>query len=77
MENLIQQIIKNSGKTQADFAKAVGVAQPTIIKWIKGKGINAKYLQALADASQGQVTVEQLAKALDHRNRPNQKETKK
>ncbi len=64
---LIKKAVKICG-SQNNLAKLTGISQVSISKVLKGGGINAKYIQAISDATNNQITVEQLVKALDHRN---------
>lgn len=42
--------LSESDKTQAELAKALGVSQPTVSDWLKGKfSPNAKKLRAISD----------------------------
>lgn len=42
--------LSESSKTQAELAKALGVSQPTVSDWLKGKfSPNAKKLRAISE----------------------------
>ncbi|MDH2998087.1 transcriptional regulator [Pasteurellaceae bacterium LFhippo2] len=47
-------------KTQSALAIACGVSQVTIVKWLNGGGIKAKYILRIVEATNGKVTAEEL-----------------
>lgn len=68
MSDIIKEAVKICG-SQQKLATKCNVSQQAVGAWVrKKKGIKAKYLQAISDATNNQITVEQLVKALDHRN---------
>ena len=66
--SIVRKVIEICG-SQAELAKACEVSQQAVNKWLKGASVNGKYFQAISDATNNEITVEQLAKAFDHRNK--------
>ena len=46
--------------SQSALAKSCGVSQQTVGKWLKGGGISTVYVGRIIEATQGQVTLEDL-----------------
>ena len=66
LKEIFEKAIQING-SQQELARKIGVSQFTISRWLKGEGVNSKYIQALSDATKNEITVEELIKALDHR----------
>ncbi|WP_075290723.1 transcriptional regulator [Histophilus somni] len=63
MNKNIEKAISICG-SQENLAKACGVTQMAISKWLYGGGINAKYISLISKATGGQVTESELLKSL-------------
>ena len=65
-KRILQDVIDICG-SQEKLANSLGCSQGAISLWLKGGGVNSKYIQAISDATKNEITVEELVKALDHR----------
>ncbi|MEX4687693.1 helix-turn-helix domain-containing protein [Haemophilus influenzae] len=50
--------------TQKKLANACGVTQGAVALWLKGGGINGKYIPLIAKASNGKVTETDILRSL-------------
>lgn len=60
----IQKAVEICG-SQTALATACGVSQPSVIKWLNGGGISARYIPRIVKATNGAVSTEQLLAELD------------
>lgn len=63
MNNSIQKAVEILG-SQSALARACGVSQPTVNLWLKGGGISVTLAQKIENATNGQVTVYEIAKGV-------------
>ncbi|AOF53695.1 transcriptional regulator [Rodentibacter caecimuris] len=63
MNEIIKRVLDECGgqKKLANFCK---VKQPTVHRWLKGGGINGKYIHLIAKASNGKVTETDILRSL-------------
>ncbi|AZI13564.1 YdaS family helix-turn-helix protein [Avibacterium paragallinarum] len=64
MNKVLTKIIAECGGTQKSLAKKCGVSQMTVSYWLRGGGINAKYIPLIAKASNGKVTEAEILRSL-------------
>ncbi|SSX60354.1 Cro/CI family transcriptional regulator [Actinobacillus lignieresii] len=60
---------RKSGKiagSQAKLASACGVSHTAVKKWLRGGGIEAKYLLRIERATNGQVTIRDVCEELEN-----------
>ena len=50
------------------LARAVGVSQPSVVKWKNGGGMDVRHAVKIEDLTKGQVTVRQISDGIN----PNQ-----
>lgn len=50
--------------SQNKLAEACGMSQPSVIKWLKGGGISAVSAKKIEDATQGKVTMREVAEGV-------------
>lgn len=65
MNTVIQKIITLVG-SQKELADKVGVNQSAVSKWLGGGGIRSQYIPALVNASNGEVTTEEILRSLEN-----------
>lgn len=63
MNKAIVRAIDELG-TQVKLAKACGVSQQSVNKWLKGGGISAVSAKKIEDATQGKVTMREVAEGV-------------
>ncbi|OOF39076.1 transcriptional regulator [Rodentibacter mrazii] len=63
MNKIIKSVIDECGG-QKKLAKICNVKQPTVHRWLKGGGINAKYIPLIARATNGKVTESEILASL-------------
>lgn len=52
--------------TQQKLAEACGVKQQSVNKWLKGGGISAVLAKKIEDATQGKVTMREVAEGVNN-----------
>lgn len=60
MNTHIERAIQICG-SQSALARACGVSQPTVNLWLKGGGISASSAKKIEDATNGKVTMREIA----------------
>lgn len=63
MNEAIEKAVKILG-TQAKLAELCNVSQQSVHKWVKGGGISVTLAQKIENATNGQVTVYEIAKGV-------------
>ena len=53
--------------SQNKLAEACGVSQPSVIKWLNGGGISAVLAKRIEDATQGKVTMREIAEGCEEK----------
>lgn len=66
MNKAIAKAIEILG-SQNKLAEACGVSQPSTIKWLKGGGISAVLAKRIEDATQGKVTMREIAEGCEEK----------
>ena len=64
MNKKIQEAIECCGSKMA-LAKACGISRAAVVKWLNGGGIRAKYIQRIVNATNGQITADELLSELN------------
>lgn len=62
MNKVVKRVISICGG-QKELANACGVSQVAIVKWLKGGGISAKYVPLISQATEGQVSIEEICQS--------------
>lgn len=52
--------------SQVELARACGVSQQSVAKWLKGGGISAVSAKKIEDATQGKVTMREVAEGVNN-----------
>lgn len=63
MNEVIKTVIEEC-KTQKGLAQACGVTQGAVGLWLRGGGINSRYIPLIAKASNGKVTEMDILRSL-------------
>lgn len=64
MSRAIKKAVEICGN-QALLAKACGVSQPTVFKWLNGALLDVKYIPSIISATNGKVTAEEIRPDVD------------
>ncbi|WP_443091347.1 transcriptional regulator [Basfia succiniciproducens] len=67
----IKQAVKICG-SQSSLARACGVTQGAVYKWLNGGEYSAKYAARIEKATDGKVTAQELCFELDEREENNE-----
>ncbi|AWI51389.1 transcriptional regulator [Actinobacillus porcitonsillarum] len=68
MNTKIKEAIEYCGSKIA-LARACGVTHGAVNKWLKGGGIDSKYLLRIEQATEGKVTIREICEELENENR--------
>ena len=63
MNKTIEKALSICGSRKV-LAEMCGVSGMTVGNWLKGDGINVKYIQLISDATEGKVTVVEILESL-------------
>lgn len=63
MNDVIRKAVNIAG-SQSELARRVGVDQSAVSKWLFGGGIRAHYIPAIAKATQGEISVDEILASL-------------
>ncbi|MDD0824630.1 YdaS family helix-turn-helix protein [Mannheimia sp. AT1] len=66
MNKTIEKALSICGSRKV-LAEKCGVSDMTVGNWLKGDGINGKYIQLISDATDGKVTVTEILSSLSER----------
>lgn len=56
--------------SQANLGKECGVSQVSVSFWLKGGGINARYIPKIVKATKGKITAKQILNSLSDLTEP-------
>lgn len=71
MSDVIAKAIKICG-SQISLAKSCGASQSAVSLWLKGGGIDSKYLLRIERATNGEVTIRDICEEIDKREEKNE-----
>lgn len=63
MNKVIEKALSICG-SRKKLAEVCSVSEMTVGNWLKGEGINGKYIQLISDATNGEVSVTEILKSL-------------